>query len=420
MAGGLPPPDVYVGVARAAIAAKLGITLDTTEGSVWDGFFSGMQAAMARSDQAVLRSFDAQILDRATFNDLDAYCRPRGPIRRKPAAPAIGLCSFRRPTSAAGAGTIPAGTQIRAPYSGSSQVFVTTADATLASGDLTTVVYVAAATAGAAGNVGVVASGLALTGSPGPLFDATLTPDNTPGYGLTVVGGNDEEKDAPFRERQRLYEQGRQGATRAAVVLAALSVPQVAHVVTADCFTPAIGGYAVLYCGDMNWSSLAPELAANDPMLAGVAYALDQPRGRGFGAPILVRGISQVVLTVTGVVTMTQSMASYNATALRAAAQQAALAYFTSRADPYAFDERMCAARIARIDDTVANVALTVTASEGLPRSNPSLYPAGVPLTLFASPLSPSAVLLNSGLPMTLTRYTATLSTISIDVVGPL
>ena len=411
-----PTPREYVGIALQSLAGSLGVSTDTLEGGNWDGFFGGLAQMLVRSDQITVASFDAQILDRAIADPdtsvLDGYCRARsgGIVARLGAVPSRGVLALQRPTTGAGAGTIYTGLQIRAPYNGNSYVFTVATDTPWPSGAYNLAnVPVVAQSGGSASNVGVVTSGLALTGAGGalPIFDPTIVPYNAVGYGLRVGGGTDPETNSDLGERMRLYEQARRGATRAAVAFRALLAPGCKRVVTADCFDSTLGSYAAVYAGDINWSSLPAADNAVDPMLAAVAASIDGEAGRGFGCPVQVRGIASSYLTVTGIVTMARAISNYDLSALRLNASAQALKYFGARVSPYLFDVNMLANFVARISNEVDGVALTVTDS------------LGNPVTLVPSPLSPSQVEINGGLPGTLTRYASMASLINIDVQGP-
>lgn len=371
------------------VEARLGSKVDRRNLSRWSVMGAGLAQAGVRSNIVVARTFDRQILDRCVGIEVDEYCTPRGPVRRFPSAKARGAMTLVRATTAAGSGEIPLGYEIRVPYNGRSYVFVTTASRSVGATDGTAgspvTVDCEAQLAGADSSVGTVAAGLAATGLPAPLWDATLLPTS-----ITVAGGTDEESDDEMKERQRLWESARQRATGAGIAFAARLVNGVKHVVIADVFDPHLGGWANVYIGDVNWQSTSL-------LRAEVAASLEAWRGKG--AALNVRGLVLAEVTVSATLQMKRPVAFYSVSALREAGIVAAINYFGKGA--YEYDLEMLKGRLARVHDDVTKVTLTA------------------PVSSVPSPISPSMFKASGYLPSTLGVFRTTRAKVTINIEGP-
>lgn len=379
---------------RARLAAR---GVDTRNLARYSAIFAGMAAMGVRSNKLVVEVFDEQVLDRATDDKLDAYCTLRGPVVRHVAAKARGVASFTRSVATAGAGTILAGTEIRIPNAstGKSIVAIVKTDRAVASTELAaTSVEIEAQQEGEDANVGTVSTGLALTGLPAALWDATLQPTS-----VTLAGGSDVESDEDMRERQRLWERARQRCTLSAIAFGAKLVNGVKHVVLADIRDPHLGGWANIYVGDVGWQSTTT-------LRREVAVSLES--WRGMGASVNVRGLAQSDVTLNAKLRMARPIANYDILALREAGIVAALNFFDKRVDPYQYDATMLAGRLARVHDEVAKVTGTIN----------SIDIASV-LASVSSPISPSKFKELGYLPSTLTRYRTSRSLVTVDVEGP-
>jgi len=136
---------------------------------------------------------------------------------RPPAAPAVGVANFSRPTTGAGNVSILAGTIVKTKKNanGVEQSFATISNVTMTG--LTINASVQASVAGADGNVGigqVIVIQTALT-------DPTVVVTNA----AIFSGGEQEDTDAEYREFIRNKIETLRGATKAAIEAAALNVP---------------------------------------------------------------------------------------------------------------------------------------------------------------------------------------------------
>lgn len=344
---------------------------------------NALSKMIVRSDEAAVATLADGTLE-AEGPALDAYVARRGPVRRFAASKARGVVTLSRATIAAGAGPIPAGLEVRVPYQGRSVVAATRAAGAIGSTATSITLEVEALEAGAEANTGTVVSGLALTGAPAALFDATIRPTS-----IALSGGSPVESDVELRERQRLWERARQRGTAPAIAYGALTVNGVKRVVLAEMNDAHLGARAIAYVGDRDWNHTTP-------MLNEVATALEA--WRAWGYPIEVRGITSADVAVTAALVMARSLANYNELELMASARSQIDAYFDSRRDPYAYDRTMLSGRIGRANDEISRVILEAPA-------------ASVP-----SPLARGAVWVD-GYPTVLTRYRAGVVTLALQ--GP-
>lgn len=155
----------------------------------------GGQSFMAH---AVVRQLNdrvnALLLDGASGEDLDRYALDRYQLTRKGASAAVGSVTFSRSSAAAGAGSVPAGTELQSLTG--IQFFTTTA-ATFGAGDLEATADVRAFSAGKEFQVG--ANQIRTIVNLSALFDGTLSVNNP----VRTSGGENPEPDDVFRERIR-------------------------------------------------------------------------------------------------------------------------------------------------------------------------------------------------------------------------
>jgi uncharacterized phage protein gp47/JayE len=370
----LPTTNVYVTAFINAVERNLGRAIDASEGSTWDKLAGGIASMMRRSDAAVVRMFDKHILDRAIGDDLDTYCRQRGPVRRFPPSKARGRMVMFRDSVANGGGLIEAGTEFRVAYKGRSVIFEVAYDHVVSSSAPSVTLAVEAQTAGSDSNVGLIVNGYEIkaTGLPSAIYDSNFYPVN-----MTVSGGSDTEKDELLRQRQRLYEQSRQKGTRAAIAYGAMLVPGVKHVVLASYDDPNMGARGVVYVGDENWQS-------STEMQNEVAQMLEE--WRVFGPSLNVYGTEQSNVEIQATVRMARELSRYNQASLRLALERKAVAYFAERIDPFSYDLTLLSGALAASNNEISGVSLTF------------------PVSAIPSPLTREAIEL-SGFPSPLTAY---------------
>lgn len=380
----LPRTIDYVTIFLNSLKGSLGSKVDTNEGSRWDALGGGLGQMFVRANKLQIEHFDAHTRERAKGQDLDDYCRNHGPIRRFGAKKSWGSATFARATATFGATSVPVGHQVRIPFEGRSVIVKVTAARPLGVGELSVTAPVEAITEGPDANVGNVTAGLA---NVSPLEDTTVLPT-----AVFVSGGSAEENDDELLVRQRLYEEGRQRATDAAIALGALMVNGVKHVVVAkyEDTTGRRGGQGAIYVGDRDWVS-TPE------MLSAVAASIEKYRGM---QAVTVLGMTNSDVTITATITMMRPVTSYDLEAIRTAAVARVLEYFNNRKATHEYSTTSIAGRIERAHDEILTVALSA------------------PVSSVANPLAPSALAL-AGFPATLTRYHTKASLINLTIKGP-
>lgn len=157
--------------------------------------------------------------------DLDRYVYDRYELTRLGAGAALGTVEFSRPTAAAGAGTIPAGTKLQTL---TGIEYVTLADANFTLTGLTASADVRSAQAGKAFQVGENA--IRTFETPAQIFDQTIILTNSE----TTAGGEDVEDDDTFKQRVRDFWRAARRGTLGAIEFGARSVPGVVSAMALD------------------------------------------------------------------------------------------------------------------------------------------------------------------------------------------
>ena len=240
-----------------------------------------LKAAAAMADKCVedsARRFRATYVDGATGDELTQLASDHWGLNRFTAVKATGTVEFLRPTNAAGAGTIPAGTVVatQADVNGLSFRFITDSPVNFAAADTGPItVTVTAEVEGPDSNV--------LDGTVDRivdnLFDGTLIVTNpTP-----MVGGSNAETDAELRERLREYPSTLRRGTLQALEFGAKQVPAVKNATATEGPT----GIVTVYIADVSGNASAG-------MIADVVAELENWRCAGTivnvtgGIPLLV------------------------------------------------------------------------------------------------------------------------------------
>ncbi len=250
-------------------------------GDVTD-FLMAAAAAMAdKNTQFAAEEFRKTFVDGATGDDLTSLANDHFAITRSPATPAQGTVEFSRLTSAAGAGTLSAGTTLSTieDETGQRQEYTIDADAVFSGAALGPIAVAATAVdVGRDGNAIVDA----ITNIVDAVFDPTITVTNP----LAFAGGNDEETDEQLRERIRAFPNTLRRGTLAALEFGALTV---AAVRVATAIEDATTGAVTVFVTDASGGSTAQ-------MVADVIVALEAFRCAGS------------IVTVTGGSVLTQAI----------------------------------------------------------------------------------------------------------------
>jgi len=175
------------------------------------------------------QKINSLLLDGAQNEDLDRYARDRYNLIRKGASAAVATIRIYRISTAAGAGTVPAGTLLTA-LTGSQ--YVTTTDISFAALDVEATGEARAVQAGKAYQVG--ANGIRQFSDISVIFDQSLQVNNDE----PSAGGEDAETDEDFRERIRGFWNAARRGTLGAIEYGATLVPGVASASAVEALTP--------------------------------------------------------------------------------------------------------------------------------------------------------------------------------------
>jgi len=164
-------------------------------------------------------------LDGAVGDDLDRLAFDRYGMTRKGASAALGAVQFTRPTFAAGAGTIQAGTILQTL---TGVQYITTTAATFGATSLGTTApfitaNVRAVQAGKASQVGVNSITKIIPSPAASLFDPSIVVTNP----LATAGGENSENDDVFRARIRNFWNTARRGVLSAIEFGATNVPGV-------------------------------------------------------------------------------------------------------------------------------------------------------------------------------------------------
>jgi uncharacterized phage protein gp47/JayE len=194
-----PSTQDYYDLGRAVLQRR-NPRLNVVPGDATDAILYGTATMASQITAFAANRFLATFLDGAFGDDLTALARDRG-VNRDTGDNAVGNVTFTRPTSSAGAGTIPAGTRIAtqpSPVDGSFSIFTTDRDAVFSGVDLGP--HTVPATCTKIGVAGNVAAGTATRNLDiGSLWDQTLLVTNAQQF----AGGAEQESDDVLRDRVR-------------------------------------------------------------------------------------------------------------------------------------------------------------------------------------------------------------------------
>lgn len=202
-------------VTRARRINPREIDVEGSDINILVGSNSYMGNAVARQN---IERINALLLDGAVGDDLDRYAFDRYQLTRKGASAALVTETFRRPTVAAGAGSIAIGTKI---ISLTGIEYITTTTANFTASDTEATAIVRAAQAGKEFQVG--ANNLRRFDRPNDIFDRTITANNDE----AAAGGEPAETDDVFRERIRDFWVSARRGTLGAIEFGARATPGV-------------------------------------------------------------------------------------------------------------------------------------------------------------------------------------------------
>lgn len=268
-------------------------------------------------------------------------------IDKKVASKAAGLVTLSRPTAAAGAGTIPQGSEVATARdsSGVEVRFVTTAAVAFGATELSkTGVAVEASKAGKAGNVAAAKVTRVVTTS---LFDQTLTVTNPARF----AGGAEEESDEDLIDRVRRFPSTIRRGTLAALEYGALTVHGVARANANENETGLVNLFVTDEDGNSTGATVTagPTVVDDGTMTKKVAVEIENWRAAGS----VITVIGGVLLEIPVVVELTVR-SGYNVLGAR----QTIIDSITGRGRRYQIGETV---RREHIQQAVLNVDQRIT-----------------------------------------------------------
>lgn len=180
-------------IARAKKIDPLVVDIEGSDANIYVGAASFMAAKISQQNAEAMRSLT---LD-ADGEDLDRVVVDRYQLPRKGAAAAVVPVRFFRPTAILGAGSVPAGTKLRA-LGGTEYITLTAGSFNVGQTDGVEV-DARAVQAGFAYQVG--ANTIRNIQDPGLLFDPGIQVNND----VAAAGGTDREQDPQYRNRARRF-----------------------------------------------------------------------------------------------------------------------------------------------------------------------------------------------------------------------
>jgi len=319
----LPTPDALTNVFEVEVRDRAPYLTDWSEGSALDALAGGAAALGNEVSAVVVDRFKTVFLDTCVEDEIDAWAADHygDAVPRKAASAAVGEITWQREgVSTDGAGTvtgdvsgdfiIPAGTTASGTVGGVTVEVASNDSAVIPDGEPNVTVTATATIAGRAGNVAI------------DVIDSTDFEGVTVTNASAFTGGDDEETDARYRARVKAYPQTLRRGTVEALREGALRVGGVTYATVSETFIdPADGGYVAVYIGD-------PDAQASAPLVAAVELELVDWRAAGVRV-IVTASVREEV----GMVLRLTVRAGADQAAIRAAVQQAVLAY-TNELDP--------------------------------------------------------------------------------------
>lgn len=209
--------QVFARSLQLATVARLNPAVVNIAGSDLN-LVAGACSLMGEEISAALAScLEGHWSDTATASALDRLAADRYSLTRLGATPATITLTFARPTFAAGAGTIQAGTKVR---TAAGAEFATDVDLAFSGTDLSKTVTATALAVGPDSNVGIGQ----VNAIEDSLFDSTFTVTNAG----PAAGGSDVEDDPHFRARIRDFFSSLRRGTLGAIEFGARQVAGVA------------------------------------------------------------------------------------------------------------------------------------------------------------------------------------------------
>jgi hypothetical protein len=360
MPSNLPLPTIrgLVGAASNAIVGKRDEYGDVISGSLYNHASGPTAVIFSREADRDKNLFEDIYFNSATGDALTEYVQAKFGIARVLDSYGAGTCSFSRPTTTAGGGSFLQGTRIQIQGNPPTIVEISV-DTAVPSASLLVTIPIRSIVTG---------SGVAIQASSGltlldPIYDNTWTPKQ-----LQCGDGSDFESASDFRARVIQDRINEETGYIPQIVLACQNAGA-AYVIT---FPSQYGleagdffddfGLNALYVADSNYQSPPSLVAACSSVLEG---------WRVLGADLLVGGVSNVILQINILVSLTDSPSKLPTQSIKRSILQAILGSFgpTDGGDSFSIDA---------IGGTVSN-ASTYVQTAFLPRTwqAETIYPIG-------------------------------------------
>lgn len=261
-------------------------TLQVNFGDVTDAVLVGGATMADVIIGAAAAETRSTFLDGAEEDNLTEEAHDRG-VDRDTGDAAVGSVTFTRPTNAAGAGTIPAGSTVATEpdENGAFNTYTTDTAAVFGALDLTKTVDATCTRIGPDGN----AIEDTVTRIITSIFDPTITVNND----NLFVGGENAEADEDLRDRTRGFFLTQARGTEPAIIFGAKTVPSVKR---ASLLTDEDTGVGTLFVSDREGNS-------NAAMVADVENVL--PEWAAFDSLINVVGATLVLQAIDISLTLT-------------------------------------------------------------------------------------------------------------------
>ncbi len=375
----LPTVSTLLSAGKSALVGERDRYGDQHDGALYEHVIGPTAILLERMADRDQDAFRAIYWDDADGDDLTRLIQGRTGIARILDTYGTGIATFRRPTAAAGAGKILAGSRIPAPGS-SSAVYVVASDTPVGASQLEVAVPIRATVYGA-GTAIAATNGLSLLD---PCFDSSLVPT-----AMVCGDGTSFEQADAYRDRARAQRiDQRNGyaskivqvcqATGATYVLLFASDYGLAAGVDPDDPSTAAAwaddyGLNAIYVADANYQSPASLVRA-------CTIALESCRV--LGADLWVGGITQASLQVQATLHLVDDPGLLQTIPIQRAAVQALLAYFGATSSGYLYQTASLESTCQGAHPAIQAADVTVLIGGVAQGSDPTLSPSAWPATL--------------------------------------
>ena len=311
----LPTIRGLVQAASNALTGERDANGDVRSGSLYNHNAGPMAVLFSREADRDKDLFEDIYFNSAKGDALTDYVQARTGIMRYLDAAGVGTCTFARPTDGGGSGPFLQGTEIQVAGT-PGMIYEVAVDTTVSATALVCTIPIRASMLG---------SGTAITSTTGlslldPIYDNTWVPMQ-----LTCADGTDYEKAADYRARVLETRINQRVGYLPQMVLACQSVGAAYVVAFASQYGLAVTDYAddyglnAIYVADDGYASPTSLVSACDAVLES---------WRVLGADLLVGGVVNTPLTLTFLVSLTDTPSKLPTQSIRRLCAQALMAAF--------------------------------------------------------------------------------------------